>query len=88
MTAEAMVKMNIVPGPVSPDDVAFHCPEPASSWTQAGYLHGKVKKGRVNPRVTPFVAAYAMLLGYLSVCGANCCWTANELASWTARSPI
>ncbi len=39
----------------------------ASSWTQAGYLRGKVKKIRVKPNVTPVVASYAILLGYL--CG-------------------
>ena len=39
----------------------------ASSWTQAGFLHGKVKKSRVTPNVTPVVISYAVLLGYL--CG-------------------
>lgn len=39
----------------------------ASSWTQAGYLAGKVKKMRSRPVVTPVVAAFAVLLGYL--CG-------------------
>lgn len=39
----------------------------ASSWTQAGYLRGKVKKSRVKPNVTPVVISYAILLGYL--CG-------------------
>ena len=39
----------------------------ASSWTQAGYLRGKVKKSRVKPNVTPVVVSYAILLGYL--CG-------------------
>ena len=39
----------------------------ASSWTQAGYLRGKVKKSRVKPTVTPVVISYAILLGYL--CG-------------------
>lgn len=39
----------------------------ASSWTQAGYLRGKVKKVRVKPNVTPVVLSYAVLLGYL--CG-------------------
>jgi hypothetical protein len=51
----------------------------ASSWTQAGYLHGKVKKHRAKPKVTPIVATYALLLGYL--CGLrgrlllDCQWT-------------
>jgi hypothetical protein len=39
----------------------------ASSWAQAGYLAGKVKKKRSRPTVTPVVAAFAVLLGYL--CG-------------------
>ena len=39
----------------------------ASSWTQAGYLRGKVKKIRVEPNVTPVVLSYAALLGHL--CG-------------------
>ncbi|HEV3342286.1 MAG TPA: hypothetical protein VG125_18095 [Pirellulales bacterium] len=37
----------------------------ASSWSQAGYLTGKVKKKRSRPGVTPAVAAFAVLLGYL-----------------------
>jgi hypothetical protein len=39
----------------------------ASSWTQAGYLRGRVKKVRSQPTVTAAVAAFAVLLGYL--CG-------------------
>jgi hypothetical protein len=39
----------------------------ASSWAQAGLLRGKVKKQRSRPTVTPVVAAFASLLGYL--CG-------------------
>ncbi len=39
----------------------------ASSWMQAGYLTGKVKKRRSRPTVTPVVATFAVLLGYL--CG-------------------
>ena len=39
----------------------------ASSWTQAGFVRGKVKKVRVKPNVTPVVLSYAALLGYL--CG-------------------
>ena len=39
----------------------------ASSWTQAGYLAGKVKKKRTRPVVTPVVVTFALLLGYL--CG-------------------
>jgi hypothetical protein len=39
----------------------------ASSWTQAGYLTGKVKKKRTRPVVTPVAVTFAQLLGYL--CG-------------------
>jgi hypothetical protein len=39
----------------------------ASSWMQAGYLTGKLKKRRAKPTVTTVVAAFAALLGYL--CG-------------------
>jgi len=39
----------------------------ASSWTQAGYVRGKVKKIRIKPNVTPVVLSYAAVLGYL--CG-------------------
>jgi hypothetical protein len=39
----------------------------ASSWTQAGYLQGKVRKVRTRPRITPVVLAYAITLGHL--CG-------------------
>ena len=51
----------------------------ASSWTQAGYLHGKVRKRRARPTITPVVATYALLLGHL--CGLrgklllDCQWT-------------
>jgi hypothetical protein len=39
----------------------------ASSWGQAGYLTGKVKKKRSRLVVTPVVTTFALLLGYL--CG-------------------
>ena len=38
----------------------------ASSWTQAGYLTGKVAKRRSQPVVTPEVTAFALVLGYLT----------------------
>ncbi len=38
----------------------------ASSWTQAGFLTGKVAKRRTLPIVTPQVTSYALVLGYLS----------------------
>lgn len=41
----------------------------ASSWTQAGYLSGKINKKRSRPVVTPVVATFALLLGYL--CGSR-----------------
>jgi len=39
----------------------------ASTWTQAGYLNGKVHKKRIRTRVTPVIVTFALLLGYL--CG-------------------
>jgi hypothetical protein len=39
----------------------------ASSWTQAGYLQGKVRKIRTRPRITPVVLTYAVTLSHL--CG-------------------
>ncbi len=41
----------------------------ASSWTQAGYLTGKVNKKRTRPVVKPVVVTFALLLGYL--CGSR-----------------
>jgi hypothetical protein len=38
----------------------------ASTWAQAGFLSGKLKKVRVRPVVTPTVATLALLQGYLS----------------------
>lgn len=39
----------------------------ASTWAQAGFLQGRARKKRSRPVVTPVVAAFAVLLGYL--CG-------------------
>lgn len=39
----------------------------SSSWTQAGYLCGKLKKSRSRAKATAGSTAYALLLGYL--CG-------------------
>ena len=39
----------------------------ASSWTQAGYLEGKVRKKRTRPLVTSVILTYAVWFGYL--CG-------------------
>jgi hypothetical protein len=41
----------------------------ASSWTQAGYLTGKVNKKRTRLVVKPVVVTFALLLGYL--CGSR-----------------
>jgi hypothetical protein len=37
----------------------------ASSWTQAGYLTGKVRKIRSQPEITVATVTYALVLGYL-----------------------
>jgi predicted nucleic acid-binding protein len=61
--------------PLSPDTAQ----RLASSWSQAGYLKGRARKIRTRPYVTPVVAAFAVLLGYL--CGVrgslllDCTWT-------------
>ncbi len=39
----------------------------ASTWTQAGFLQGKVQKKRTRPRVTPVVLTFAITLGLM--CG-------------------
>jgi hypothetical protein len=39
----------------------------ASSFTQAGYLQGRVNKRRTKSQITPIIATFALLLGYL--CG-------------------
>lgn len=36
-----------------------------STWTQAGYLSGKVRKKRTQPTITPAAVTYALLLAYL-----------------------
>lgn len=38
----------------------------ASSWTQSGYLQGRVKKVRSTPTTTPAATALALLIGTLS----------------------
>ncbi len=35
------------------------------SWTQSGFLHGKVRKVRAQPVITPTNLAYALFLGHL-----------------------
>lgn len=36
-----------------------------STWTQAGYLSGKVRKHRIQPVITPTTVTYALFLAYL-----------------------
>ena len=36
-----------------------------SSWTQAGYLSGRIKKIRTQPVITPATVAFALFLAYL-----------------------
>lgn len=59
----------------------------ASSWAQAGFLIGTVKKKRSRPTVTPIVASFAVLLGYL--CGLRAKLLVDS--RWTRlldRSPV
>lgn len=37
----------------------------ASSWKQAGFIEGKVKNIRVEPKISPKIAAFAFLMAYL-----------------------
>lgn len=55
------------PGRFKPTTLLSTAQNLASSWTQAGYLAGKVNKKRTRPVVTPVVVTFALLLGYL--CG-------------------
>jgi hypothetical protein len=55
------------PGRFKPTTLLSTAQNLASSWTQAGYLTGKVNKKRTRPVVTPVVVTFALLLGYL--CG-------------------
>jgi hypothetical protein len=54
-------------GRFSPATLASTSQNLASSWTQAGYLTGRLNKKRTRPVVTPVLVTYALLLGYL--CG-------------------
>lgn len=36
-----------------------------STWTQAGFLSGRIKKKRTQPAITPATVAYALFLAYL-----------------------
>ncbi len=51
----------------------------ASTWSQAGYLHGRTKKVRTQPQVSPGVTAFALLIGYLAGLRGplllDCIWT-------------
>jgi hypothetical protein len=55
------------PGRFKPTTLLSTAQNLASSWTQAGFLTGKVKKKRSRPVVTPVSVTYAVLLGFL--CG-------------------
>jgi hypothetical protein len=55
------------PSRFSPSTLLSTAQNLASSWTQAGYLAGKVNKKRTRAVVTPVVATFAFILGYL--CG-------------------
>jgi hypothetical protein len=55
------------PGRFQPSTALATAQRLASTWAQAGFLSGKLKKVRVRPVVTPIVATLALLQGYL--CG-------------------
>lgn len=55
------------PGRFRPSTLHSTSQNLASTWTQAGYLRGRVKKVRARVVATPVTATFALLLGYL--CG-------------------
>ena len=57
------------PGRFGPTTLKSTAQNLASSWTQAGYLTGKLNKKRTRPVVSPVVVTFALLLGYL--CGSR-----------------
>jgi hypothetical protein len=54
------------PGRFGPKTILATAQRLASSWMQAGFLRGRAVKRRTRPQVAPVVAAFALLLGYLS----------------------
>jgi hypothetical protein len=56
----------LYPGRFGPKTLLATAQRLASSWAQAGYLRGKVKKTRGRLAACPAASAYAVLLGYLS----------------------
>ena len=54
------------PGRLAPTMAKSLAQNAASSWTQAGFLKGAVRKERVRAKATPVAAAYAALLASLS----------------------
>jgi hypothetical protein len=54
------------PGRLAPNMAKSLAQNAASSWTQAGFLRGAVRKERVRAKATPVAAAYAALLASLS----------------------
>ena len=56
------------PGRLSPTMAKSLAQNAASSWTQAGFLRGAVRKERVRAMATPVTAAYAALLANLCGC--------------------
>lgn len=65
-TAIALALADRYPARFRPSTLQATAQRLASSWTQSGYLTGKVAKRRSRPVVTPQVAAYALVLGQLT----------------------
>jgi hypothetical protein len=65
-TADMVTFLNdLLPGRFSRATITSISQNVNSSWTQAGYLFGKVNKKRSHPIITPAVVAYALFLAYL-----------------------
>lgn len=47
----------------------------ASSWKQAGFIEGKVKNIRVEPKISPQIASFAFLMAYLDGARGEFIWS-------------
>lgn len=47
----------------------------ASSWKRAGFIEGKVKNSRVEPKISPQIAAFAFLMAYLDGARGEFIWS-------------
>ena len=60
----------------------------SSSWTQSGHLEGRVRKVRQLVSPTPYVAAYALILAYLTGARGNDLFTSGWIRILDAETNI